>query len=181
MDRICYGRIVQKIMIIQKTNKDLKPVLMEKQTAGIKNPYYLIEEKEQVIFVVTPGKNGSEFNKTSGYFSKFPGIQTYFCLHGSGILLMQRNDELGEAKEFKMVTMSPFKQVTVPIGWAMCLVNTGNSLLVVLRNSFLDEQYLDSKPIIEKRGFAYYVVEKKGEIAFESNPNYHIHPQISTE
>ena len=37
------------------------------------------------------------------------------------------------------------------------------------------------EPVKDKRGFAYYIVEKKGEIAFEMNPHYRIHPQISTE
>lgn len=166
-------------MITAKTNKDLKPVLMDPTGKKVKNPYYLIVDKEQVIFVVSPGQNGIEFNKTEGYFNTFPGMQTYLCLHGSGILLMQRNDELG-AKEFKMVILNPMKKISVPASWAMCLVNTGNGLLVVLRNA-LDEKYKDSKPLIEKRGLAYYIVEKKGEIAFEQNPNYHVHPQITTE
>lgn len=168
-------------MVITKTFKNLRPVLMEHVKTGVKTPYYLIEEKDQVIFVVSPGLNGVEFNKILGYFSNFPGIQTYQCLHGSGILLMQRNDEFGEAKEFKMVTLSPLKQVSVPAGWGMCFVNTGSNLLVVLRSSFLEEKYQDSKPLIEKRGLAYYVVEKKGEIVFEQNPHYQIHPQITTE
>lgn len=168
-------------MVIAKNHKNLKPVLMEPTAKGVKIPYYLIQDREQVIFVVSPGQNGIEFNKTSGYFSNFPGMQVYLSLHGSGILLMQRNDELGEAKEFKMVTLSPFKQVTVPAGWAMCLVNTGSNFLVVSRNSVLDEKYIDLKPIIEKRGFNFYVIEKKGEIVFEPNPNYSVHPQISTE
>ncbi|MDO8576737.1 MAG: glucose-6-phosphate isomerase family protein [Candidatus Daviesbacteria bacterium] len=166
-------------MITAKTNKDLKPVLMDPTGKKVKNPYYLIVDKEQVIFVVSPGQNGIEFNKTEGYFNTFPGMQTYLCLHGSGILLMQRNDELG-AKEFKMVILNPMKKISVPASWAMCLVNTGNGLLVVLRNA-LDEKYKDSKPLIEKRGLAYYIVEKKGEIAFEQNPNYRVHPQITTE
>lgn len=167
-------------MVIAKSAKDLKPVLMERNKVGVKTPYYLIEERGQVIFVVSSGLNGTEFNKTLGYVSNFPGIQTYLCLHGSGILLMQRNDEFGEAKEFKVVMLSPFKQVTVPVGWAICLVNTGSGLLVILRSS-LDDKFQDSKPIIKRRGFSFYVVEKKGEIVFEQNPNYHIHPQITTE
>lgn len=168
-------------MVITKNSADLKSVLMEPTGKKVKTPYYLIEEGGQVIFVVSPGRNGVEFNKTIGYFSKFPGMQVYLCLHGAGILLMQRNDELGEAKEFKMVILNPLKQVNVPVGWGMCLVNTGSGLLVVLRNSLLDEKYKDSKPIIEKRGLAYYIVEKKGEINFEQNQNYRVHPQISTE
>lgn len=168
-------------MITSKNFKDLKSELMEKVATGIKTPFYLIEDREQVIFVVTPGRNGSEFNKTTGYFNEFPGMQMYQCLYGSGILLMQRNDEFGEAKEFKMAILSPGRAVSVAAGWAVCLVNTGNNFLAVLRNSVLEERYLVTKPIKEKKGLAYYVIEKKGEIAFEPNPQYKVHPQIATE
>lgn len=168
-------------MVISKKSKDLKPVLMKGARGGIKIPYYIIKAGEQLIFVVAAGRNGVEFNKTIGFFSNFPGMQSYQCLYGQGILMMQRNDELGEAKEFKVVTLTASKQLVVPAGWGMGLVNTGSSFLVVLRNSFLDESFEDSKPILEKQGFAYYVVEKKGEISFEENPNYSVHPQISTE
>ena len=167
-------------MVISKKIKDLKPVLME-DTGTIKTPYYTIADGEQLIFVISPGKNGSEFNKTLGYFSNFPGMQSYQCLYGQGILIMQRNDETGEAKEFKVVTLKTGRQVSVPAGWGMCIVNTGSSFLVVLRSSFLDESFEDLKPVIERHGFAYYIVEKKGEISFERNPNYFVHPQISTE
>ncbi len=168
-------------MIITKTAKDLKPVLMEQDIKGLEIPCYEIVDKEQVIFVVSAGRNGAEFNKTLGYFSNFPGMQTYLCLNGSGILLMQRNDEQGDAKEFKVAILNSLKQVIVPFGWGVCLVNTGTGFLTVLRNSLLEGKDLVTEPIIEKKGFAYYVVEKKGEIAFESNPNYQIHPQITTE
>ena len=168
-------------MIISKTDKDLKPVMMEAVTKPLKDPYYLIKDDDQLIFVLSPGRNGNEFNKTVGYFSNFVGMQTYQCLYGQGIIVMQRNDESGEAKEFKVVTLNPGRQVLVPAGWGMCVVNTGNSFLVVLRNSFLDHNLEDSKPILEKKGFAYYIVEKKGEISFDANPNYKIHPQITTE
>ncbi len=168
-------------MIIAKTAKELKQVLMSEVKSDIKNPYYLIEEGEQVIFVISPGKNDPEFNKTIGYFSSFPGMQSYQALYGQGLMLMQRNDDNGEAKEFKVVTLSPGRAVAVPAGWGMVIVNTGNSFLVVLRNSFPEQRFEDSKPIIEKKGFVYYVIEKKGEISFKQNPNYSIHPQITTE
>lgn len=167
-------------MITEKTAFDLKPVLMKGAKIGVKNPYYEIEEKEQIIFVVTPGRNGIEFNKTLGYFSLYPSMQAYQCLFGQGILLMQRNDSYG-AKEFKVVILNPNRQVLVPAGWGVGFVNTGSSLLVIIRNSNIDKKYLDIKPLIEKQGFAYYVVEKRGEIAFEQNPNYSVHPQITTE
>ncbi len=168
-------------MIITKTHKDLKGVLMNKENGEVKTPYYLIEDNRQTIFVVSPGRNGMEFNKTVGYFNSFPGMQTYISLHGSGIMLMQRNDEFGEAKEFKVVFLSSLKQIIVPAGWGMCLVNTGSSYLLVLRSTPLDKEYIDSKPIIEKKGLAYFVIERKGEIIFEPNSSYSVHPQISTE
>lgn len=168
-------------MVKTVTKKDLKPVLMKGARAEIKNPYYLIKEADQVIFVVSPGKNGSEYNKTVGYFSNFAGMQSYQCLYGQGIMGMQRNDEVGEAKEFKIVSLNPGRGVIVPAGWGMCLVNTGTSFLVVIRSSFLSEEDEDARPLIEKQGFGYYVIEKKGEISFEQNPNYSVHPQISTE
>lgn len=154
---------------------------MERLKKGVKTPYYLIADKDQVIFAVSPGRNGTEFNKTSGNFNDFPGIQTYNCLYGSGILLMQRNDELEEAKEFKMVRLSPHRQINAPAGWFVCLVNTGSNFLIVLRDSALSEKYKVPKPILEKKGFAYYIVEKKGEITFEPNLHYRVHPQITTE
>lgn len=167
-------------MVITIEAKNLKPVLMKGAKSGVKNIYYLIKEGDQLIFIVSPGRNGIEFNKTVGYFSKFPSMQTYQCLYGQGIMVMQRN-EFDDAKEFKVVTLNVGRQVVVPSGWAMCLINTGNNLLVVLRNSYLDEQSIDTKAILEKKGLCYYVVEKKGEINFEPNPNYKVHPQITTE
>lgn len=169
-------------MVTAKTDKDLKSVLMVDTKAEVKLPYYEIADNDQAIFVVTAGKNGAEFNKTVGYFNNFPGMQTYQCLYGQGVFIIQRNDEFGEAKEFKVFTLNPGRQVLVPAGWGMCIVNTGiTSYLVVLRNSILEDKNIDQKPVIQKRGFAYYIVEKKGEIGFEQNPNYKIHPQITAE
>lgn len=166
-------------MIITKTNKDIKKVLMDSKIGSIKEPYYLIKNDDQVIFVITQGQNGSEFNKTEGALSNYPGVSVYQCLYGQGVLVLQRDGE-SEAKEFKVVTLNSGRQVAVPAGWAFCIINIGKSFLVVLTSNF-DEKYLDSKPIIERKGLAYFVVEKKGEIGFEPNPNYRLHPQITTE
>lgn len=176
-------------MVITKTYQDLKPVLMQlgKNERGssnrskVKEPYYVIDADKQSIFVISPGQNGVEYNKTEGFLSKFNGVHTFVCLYGQGILLMQRNDEREEAKEFKLVTLNPGRQVLVPAGWAMCLINIGKNILVVLGNIDINSKYLDSKPILNKGGLAYFVVEKKGEIGFERNSNYSVHPQITTE
>lgn len=149
--------------------------------AEIKQPYSMIVDTDQVIFVVNQGMNGIEFNKTEGYFSSYPGASVYQCLYGQGVLVMQRNDDMGEAKEFKIVTLSAGRQIGVPADFAVCLVNVGRTFLVVVGSVDIKSKYIDSKPIIERQGLAYYIVEKKGEVGFEQNPNYSIHPQITTE
>lgn len=169
-------------MIITKGIKEIKPVLMDSQAKPqVKEPYSIILEKDQAVFVVSPGLNGVEYNKTEGYISNYPGVQVYQCLYGQGILLMQRIDETGEAKEFKVVTLNAGRQVGIPAGWAMCLVNIGKTFLIVIGNVDMESDYPDSKPVLEKGGLAYFVIEKKGEISFEQNPNYKLHPQITTE
>lgn len=168
-------------MIITKTYKDIKPVLMENGKIKVKDPYYIIQTEGQAIFIISTGLNGSEYNKTVGFISNYQGVQTYQCLYGQGVLLMQRNDERGEAKEFKVVTLSAGRQISVPAYWVTCLVNIGKTYLVVLANIDIDSEEIETKPIIEKRGLAYYIVEKKGEAGFEQNPNYSVHPQITTE
>lgn len=154
---------------------------MEPGKIRVKDPYYIIQTQDQAIFIVTPGLNGPEFNKTEGFFSNYQGVQTYQCLYGQGVLLMQRNDESGEAKEFKVVTLNAGRQISVPASWATCFVNVGKAFLVILGNIDISSKDIETKPIIEKRGLAYYVVEKKGEVGFEQNPNYKLHPQITTE
>ncbi len=168
-------------MIISKRAQDLKQVLMQGSELQVKEPYTMIVDKEQVIFAIYPGVNGIEFNKTEGYFNAYPGAQVYQCLYGQGVLIMQRNDEVGEAKEFKVVTLSSGRQVGVPAGWAMCLVNIGKNFLVVVGNVNIASKDINSKAILAKHGLAYYIVEKKGEVGFEQNSNYNIHPQITTE
>ncbi len=160
-------------MVITKSAKELKPVLMDPKATVIKNPYYLITDDAQVIYVVAPGLNGVEFNKTAGSVSTSEGVTVITCLWGQGILALQRNDEEGEAKEFKIVTLNSGKQVGVPAGWISSLVNVGKGFLVVLQIGAYEESV--------KQELAYYIVEKRGEIAFEQNPNYSVRPQIATE
>lgn len=168
-------------MVIKRTHRQLEDYLMDPKAKGIKEPYFIIKVDNQSILVVSAGLNGLEYNKTEGYASSYPGVQIFQCLYGQGILLLQRNDEQGEAKEFKVITLNPSRQITIPSGWVSALVNIGKAFLVILISPDIDEEYQDRSRIKEKKGLAYYVVEKKGEVAFEQNPNYLHHPQINTE
>jgi oxalate decarboxylase/phosphoglucose isomerase-like protein (cupin superfamily) len=168
-------------MIKTITHKDIEKVLMEPKIKGIKDAYSVIDTGDQEIICLNSGKNGIEFNKTHGHFSMHLGVEVYHCLFGQGVLVMQRNDEEGEAKEFKVVTLTAGKQVIVPAGFGHCFVNIARGYLIILDNSPRRSRLPDQKTLEEKQGLAYYIVEKKGEIAFEINPHYKVHPQISTE
>jgi oxalate decarboxylase/phosphoglucose isomerase-like protein (cupin superfamily) len=168
-------------MIQTKSHKELEDVLLEPKEKGVKEPYFVIRGDKQNITVLSPGLNGHEYNKTYGHFHNYLGIEIYNCLYGQGILIMQRNNEEGDAKEFKVVTLHPGKQVEIPSGFGHSLINIGKNYLVVLDNAPNTPKSHNYESVKEKRGFAYYIVEKKGEIALELNSNYRVHPQISSE
>lgn len=154
---------------------------MDPKGEGVKEPYFVIRgEGGQNVTIVTPGKNGVEFNKTYGHFNKFQWVEIYHVVYGQGVVVLQRNDDSGETKEFKVVGVKSGSTVEIPSGFGHCLVNVGRTYLVVIDNSPNDPKAHDFEPVKQKRGFTYYVIDRKGEIGFEANPNYKIHPQIAT-
>lgn len=168
-------------MILTFAHKDLEPVLMEPKVAGVKEPYFIIQgQNGENITVLSSGKNGSEYNKTFGFYHTFPGMEIYHCLYGQGILIMQRNDENEEAKEVRIVSLRPGGVVEIPAGYGHSVVNTGKSFLLVADNAPQNPKLHNGDLVRKKKGFAYYIVDKKGNISFETNPNYSFHPQIST-
>lgn len=168
-------------MVVLKTHKELKDVLLEPLAKGVKEPYFVIRGRDQSVTVLNPGKNGIEFNKTYGHFHKYKGVEIYNCLFGQGILIMQRNDENSEPKEFKVSFLNAGKQIEIPAGYGHCLVNVGRNFLVVADNAPTDPRLHDYEAVRQRHGFVYYIVEKKGEIGFELNRNYKTHPQITSE
>jgi len=169
-------------MIVARERNKLKEVLMDPKSPGIKEPYFVIRgEGGENITVLTPGKNGDEYNKTYGHFHNFQGIEIYHIVYGQGVMLLQRNDEEGEAKEIKVMGVRKGMTVEIPSGYGHCLVNVGKTYLVGIDNSPQTPKSHNYNPVKEKHGLAYYVVDKKGEIGFELNPYYKIHPQISTD
>lgn len=168
-------------MVITKTHQDLKDVLLEPKAVGVKDAYFILQGEGQNITIIASGNNGREFNKTHGHFKKSQTAENLYCLYGQGLLVMQRNDEVGEAKEFKVVSLNPGKQVMIPAGFGSTVINIGKAFLVILDHSTLTPQAYNMLSVKAKKGFAYYVVEKKGEISFEQNPHYLVHPQITME
>lgn len=169
------------MIITQITTKKLKGILLDPKSASSKLSYLTItgENLEENLTVLNPGKNGIEFNKTVGFVHKFPGVLIYRCLQGQGIILIQNSDETGEAKEVKLNTLKTGVEVEVPTGYAHAVINAGRGFLVTIDNGSKQDKFIDDKLILEKHGLAYYVVDRKGDIAFEKNPHYNFHPQIT--
>lgn len=168
-------------MVVTFSIKDIQSVLMDPKSPSIKEPYFIIKgENGENITVVSSGKNGLEFNKTIGYFHTFQGVVIYHCLYGQGILIMQRNDSMGEVKEIKVMGLRPGVSVEIPSGYGHCLANIGKNFLIVADNAPQNEKNQDSEYIKKKKGLAYYIVDKKGNVSFEENKNYSFHPQITT-
>ncbi len=168
-------------MITTRTKAELKDVLMDPKSPGVKEPYFVIRGDEgQNITILSPGKNGNEFNKTYGHFHNYQGVEIYRVVYGQGVLIMQRNDEGGEAKEVRVASLRPGMTIEVPVGYGHALVNIGKTYLVVIDDAPNGAKAHNFDPVKDKRGFAYYIVDKKGEVGFEPNSNYHLHPQIAT-
>lgn len=168
-------------MVDTFSTKDLQAVLMDPKASLIKEPYFVIRgDNGENITIISSGKNGIEFNKTIGFFHTFQGVVIYHCLYGQGILLMQRNDSDGEVKEVKVIGLRPGVSAEIPSGYGHCLANIGKNFLIVADNAPQNEKNQSDEYIRRKKGLAYYIVDKKGNISFEENKNYSFHPQITT-
>ena len=80
------------------------------------------------ISVLSPGKVGSEFFMTRGHLHRRANrAETYYCLSGHGILLMENLEGKVEAAE-----MGPGTLVYVPPFWVHRSVNVGSEIFATL-------------------------------------------------
>ena len=88
------------------------------------------------------------------------------------MVLTQQVDTMGKITDFQNYPVVKGDVVTVPEGYAHLLVNTGQVDLVTLDN--WDPQWAkhDYQSIIDKQGFAYYVVKGATGPELIPNPNY---------
>lgn len=177
---------LDQLLLNKKNNIDPEEqVGLPKKSAVLlteKSPAYFVihsPETEENLTVLLSGKLGTEYNKTIGFMHKSPGVLIYRCIYGQGVVMIQKNDDDDIAKEVRVASIRPGVEVEIPFGYMHCIVNTGKKFLVVVDNGSMTEAEKDYKPIKQKHGFAYYIVEKKGEIGFERNPNYSYFPQIT--
>jgi len=108
------------------------------------------------ITILKPGKVGKEYYMTKGHFHEDDESgETYFCLKGRGIVIMQTRD--GRTDEVWLV---PGTVACIPPGWAHRTVNVGKEDFVMLAIFPVNAGH-DYKSI-EKSGFIKRVIEKNG-------------------
>ena len=103
-----------------------------------------------------PGTIGDEYHMTKGHIhERDDQPEIYFCIRGTGYLLLQTIDGEFRAEAWRPGTISH-----IPPMWAHRVVNTGDDMLVFVASYHLSAGH-DYAPIIEK-GFRKLVVERDG-------------------
>lgn len=116
------------------------------------------------LSILYPGTVGAEYFMTKGHFHSVRGTsELYYCLAGSGLLLME--DEKGETKA---EPLTPGRVVYVAPGWAHRSVNTGRQERLVTFFVYPANAGHDYKTI-EERGFRKRVLDANGEPRLVAN------------
>ncbi|GGO08718.1 glucose-6-phosphate isomerase [Microbispora rosea subsp. aerata] len=117
--------------------------------------------------ITYPGKVGDEYHMTKGHFhSVLDTGEIYFCLRGSGYMLMENPEGDWQAAEFK-----PGQAVYVPRRYAHRSINTSATEPLITFFAFPGHAGHDYGTI-ETRGFRKLCVERDGKPVFIDNPRW---------
>jgi glucose-6-phosphate isomerase, archaeal len=177
-----------------RTHGEMKEVLKNPEASGPEEHYYMIRggKDKKNITIWESGKVGDEFIKAYGHYHIDDLVETYWILEGSGILLLQmrKKDNHGnwiddEIEWVKAIHLKAGDKYTIAAYCGHLMINTSPTWLVTSDDSpvFLEDsaskpKHADYEPVKKMRGFAYYVVTNKGEVAFLPNPTYKNVPPI---
>lgn len=183
-----------------RTHEEMADVLISPNSEGPAVHYFLIRggSEKGNITVWQAGKVGDEYIKTFGHYHVSDFLETYTVLAGEGIVLLQKRkvDSSGkpiddEIEEVRAIFAKTGSKIKIPERAGHLMVNIGKSWLVTMDNSPVNFEakkdeaanptHADYEPVRKLRGFAYYVVEKDGEVMFIKNPNYKDTPDIIIE
>jgi len=160
-----------------RTVDDLHPVLLDQTIRGSLVVYEVKPRPDGQIGDLTilhPTMLGIEYPKTFGHYHVPPHSETYEIQEGQGVVLVQQVDTMGKLIDFKSYPVAKGDAVTVPEGYGHVLVNTGLVDLVTLDNWDPAWAKHDYQSIIDKQGFAYYLVRGATEPELIPNPKYSI-------
>lgn len=164
----------------------MQPVLKNPAEPGPSIHYYMIRggKDQQNVTVWEPGTVGDEYIKTFGHYHIGDLDETYWVVHGEGVLLMQTLRDQNDPTAVDLFRAIPVKagdEIYIPSGHGHLVANTGRTFLVTIDNSpvnFSDRDpvslpgHADYSMVEKMRGFAYYVVERDGRPALVKNSAY---------
>ena len=119
------------------------------------------------VSILHPGRVGDEYFMTKGHFHLvLETAETYFCLAGNGMMVMETPEGETEVQELR-----PGAVLYVPPRWAHRSVNTGGSEDFITFFSYPAHAGHDYGTI-ESRGFRKIVVERGGRPEVVANPSW---------
>ncbi len=168
-----------------RSHGKMQEVLMHPEAPGPAIHYYMIRggSKKRNVTILETGTVGGEYIKTYGHYHIGELDETYWFSHGKGIVLQQKlaDPSVPDAiAEFKAIPVKAGESVYMPAGVGHLMINTGAEWLVMADDSPVEGAndsasmpgHADYESVKKMRGFAYYVVEKKGAPALAVNPLY---------
>jgi len=168
-----------------RTHEMMRDVLHDAGAPGPAIHYYMIRggKDKRNITVMEPGVVGREYIKTYGHYHVGALEETYWFVHGEGVVLMQKrvDEQKPEMLEaFRAIRVKAGDSVRMPAGFAHLMVNIGKTWLVMVDDSPVDgvddsasrPGHADYEPVKQMHGFAYYVVEQGGAPALIRNTRY---------
>ncbi len=173
-----------------RSQTEMKDVLMDPGVSGPEVHYYMIRggKIKKNITVWEVGKIGDEYIKTYGHYHVGDLDETYWVVAGEGVVLLQ-NRKLDtnnhpiddEIESFYAICVKKGDSVFIPAGTGHLVCNTGDTWLTTIDDSFVNFEeadpvslpgHADYEAIKKLHGFAYYLVEKDGELKLVKNGNY---------
>jgi len=113
-----------------------------------------------------PGKIGDEYFMTKGHYHEvFDTAETYYCLRGHGLMMMETPEGQWDVQE-----LVPGRMIYIPGGWAHRSINIGNEPFITYYNFRGDAGH--DYATIETLGFRKLVVEKDGQWTVVDNPKW---------
>ena len=173
-----------------REHEKMKEVMMDPTGAGPAVHYYVVRGgvEQKNITIWEPGTISGEYIKTYGHYHVGALSETYWIVYGQGVAILQK---LAEDKTGKMIpdTVAEFQAFKVKVGQKIFMspkfghlfANIGKTYFVTADDSpvnFEDKDpvglpgHADYDLVKQMRGFAYYVVEHKGQPALARNSLY---------
>ncbi len=154
----------------------------EMKEVAYKSQDISLGDDEPAYFVIRkPGRNltifasyrlgGGEFPKTYGHFHVPPYEETYQVLYGKAAFLLQKMDG-DKVSEVIFKVLDVGDTFTVPKGYGHVMLNMGDDYVITMDDH--DPAHFDNdyEMVKQKRGFGYYIIEKKEGWEAVPNPNY---------